>query len=126
VAYRRLRELDERHLSEEGRYEPYYVDLSAILRYYIEDRFHLRAPEQTTQEFLAASSTTGLFTGDHQQMLSELLKHSDRVKFAQYVPTVPEMERSFSAVLQFVDETVPKPEEQLTGPQQGPTTEAAA
>ena len=112
VAYRRLRELDERQLPEAGKYEPYYVDLSAILRYYIEDRFHLRAPEQTTQEFLAASSTSGLFSGDHQQLLSELLKHSDRVKFAQYVPSVPQMEQSFASVLQFVDETVPKLQEQ--------------
>jgi hypothetical protein len=121
VAYRRLRELDERHLAEAGRYEPYYVDLSAILRYYIEDRFHLRAPEQTTQEFLAASSTSGLFSSDHEQLLSKLLKHSDRVKFAQYVPSVPEMERSFASVLQFVDETVPKPQEQP-----GEAAEAAA
>jgi hypothetical protein len=121
VAYRRLRELDERQLPEAGKYEPYYVDLSAILRYYIEDRFHLRAPEQTTQEFLAASSTSGLFSLEHQQLLSELLKHSDRVKFAQYVPSVPEMERSFASVLQFVDETVPKPMEESQD-----TTEAAA
>ena len=130
VAYRRLRELDERQLPEAGKYEPYYVDLSSILRYYIEDRFHLRAPEQTTQEFLAASSTSGLFSGDHQQLLSELLKHSDRVKFAQYVPSVPEMERSFAAVLQFVDETVPKTQEDAKeaaqGAAQGPTAEAAA
>ena len=130
VAYRRLRELDERHLPEAGRYEPHYVDLSAILRYYIEDRFHLRAPEQTTQEFLAAASTSGLFSTDHQQLLSELLEHSDRVKFAQYVPSVPEMERSFAAVLQFVDETVPKPQEQpeeaAQGAAQGPSAEAAA
>ncbi|HUW62957.1 MAG TPA: hypothetical protein VMZ06_18275 [Candidatus Bathyarchaeia archaeon] len=130
VAYRRLRELDERHLPEAGRYEPYYVDLSAILRYYIEDRFHLRAPEQTTQEFLAASSTSGLFSSDRQQLLSELLEHSDRVKFAQYVPSVPEMERSFASVLQFVDETVPKPQEDAQQAAQeaaqGPTSEAAA
>ena len=122
VAYRRLRELDERHLAESGKYEPYYVDLSSILRYYIEDRFHLRAPEQTTQEFLAASSTSGLFSIDHQQLLSELLKHSDRVKFAQYVPSVPQMEQSFSSVLQFVEETVPKPQEDA----QQPSSEAAA
>jgi len=122
VAYNRLRELDQRQLPEAGKYEPFYVDLTAILRYYIEDRFHLRAPEQTTQEFLADASTSGAFTPPHQQLLADLLRHSDRVKFAQYVPSVPEMERSFALVLQFVDETVPKPELE---PAQPPAEEAA-
>ena len=117
VAYARLRELDRRGLPQAGRHEPYYVDLTAILRYYIEDRFHLRAPEQTTEEFLAASPESGLFSNEQQQMLANLLKHSDRVKFAQHVPSAAEMDRSFAAVLQFIDETVPatQPDEQEVG-----------
>jgi hypothetical protein len=107
VAYRRLHELDERHLPAGGKFEVYYVDLSAILRYYIEDRFTLHAPEQTTQEIIAAASVGGAFSPDHQRLLAGFLRHCDRVKFAQYVPTETEMERSFALVLQFVDETVP-------------------
>ena len=110
VAYQRLRELDRRQLPKAGKYEPYYVDLSAILRYYIEDRFLLHAPEQTTQEFLAVASGSHLFSDEHQKLLSQFLKHSDYVKFAQYVPTQTEMENCFAAVLQFVDETTPKPD----------------
>jgi len=109
VAYQRLRELDERQLPKAGKYEPYYVDLSAILRYYIEDRFSLHAPEQTTQEFLAAATGVRLFTDEQQKLLSQFLRHSDYVKFAQYVPSTNEMDRCFAFVLQFVDETVPKP-----------------
>jgi hypothetical protein len=109
VAYQRLRELDQRQLPKAGKYGPYYVDLSAILRYYIEDRFHVHAPEQTTPEFLAVASGSGLFTDDQQKLISGFLRHSDRVKFAQYVPTLPEMDRCFAVVLQFVDETVPRP-----------------
>ena len=109
LAYQRLRELDERQLPKAGKYEPYYVDLSAILRYYIEDRFSLHAPEQTTQEFLAAATGVRLFTDEQQKLLSQFLRHSDYVKFAQYVPSINEMDRCFAFVLQFVDETVPKP-----------------
>ena len=109
VAYQRLRELDERQLPKAGKYETYYVDLSAILRYYIEDRFSLHAPEQTTQEFLAAATGVRLFTDEQQKLLSQFLRHSDYVKFAQYVPSINEMDRCFAFVLQFVDETVPKP-----------------
>lgn len=110
VAYRRLRELDQRQWPKAEKYEPYYVDLSAILRYYIEDRFLVHAPEQTTQEFLATASVGGLFSEQQEQLVAGFLKHCDRVKFAQYVPTLAEMEHCFSVVLQFVDETVPKPE----------------
>ena len=109
VAYQRLRELDQRQLPKAGKYEPYYVDLSAIFRYYIEDRFLLHAPEQTTQEFLAAASGSHVFTEEQQKLLYGFLRHCDRVKFAQYVPAIPEMEHCFAFVLQFVDETVPKP-----------------
>lgn len=108
VAYRRLRELDERNLPKAGKFETFYVDLSAILRYYIEDRFLLHAPEQTTQEFISAASGSGTFTPEHERLLAGFLRHCDRVKFAQYVPAETEMERSFALVLQFVDETVPR------------------
>ena len=109
VAYQRLRELDQRQLPKAGQYEPYYVDLSAILRHYIEDLFSLHAPEQTTPEFLAAASGSKLFTDEQQKVLSQFLRHSDYVKFAQYVPSINEMERCFTFVLQFIDDTIPKP-----------------
>lgn len=110
VAYARLRELDERHLPQAGKIGPYYVDLSAILRYYIEDRFHLRAPERTTPEFLEEAVRNNEFSEGRRRLVAGVLKHCDRVKFAQHEPTLHEMERSFAEVLRFIDETVPQPE----------------
>jgi len=115
VAYERLRVLDEQNLPEAGRYKPYYIELSSILRYYIEDRFHLHAPEQTTPEFLDAAARSGLLSEVHQRLVAHFLRHCDRVKFARYEPTVEEMERSFEVVLQFVDETAPPPEHEGEG-----------
>jgi hypothetical protein len=112
TARQRLRELRHRKLPEAGKYERYYVDLSAILRYYIEDRFHLRAPEQTTPEFLAAASASGELTSDQQLALSAFLRQSDRVKFARYRPSVDEMVEDFDVVDRFVSETIPKVEEE--------------
>jgi len=111
VAYGRLRELDQRRLPHAGQFEPYYVDLSAILRYYIEDRFLLHAPEQTTPEFLEAASQSGVLSTDQQQTIAAFLRHCDRVKFARYEPTLTEMEQGFEVVLRFVDETVPRDQE---------------
>lgn len=107
VAERRLNELASRQLPQAGKHEAYYVDLTAILRYYIEDRFYIRAPEQTTPEFLESASQSGRLTESQQQVLSGLLRHGDRVKFARYEPTLEEMEESFRVVAQFVRETVP-------------------
>jgi hypothetical protein len=116
-AYERLRALDARQLPQSSEFEPFYVELSSILRHYIEDRFMLHAPERTTPEFLAEASGAGALTEDHQKLLAGFLRHSDRVKFAKFEPTVTEMDHSMSLVLHFVDETVPKPE---------PTREEAA
>lgn len=112
MAYERLQSLDERHLPKAAQYEPYYVDLSAILRYYIEDRFHLHAPEQTTPEFLAELSGSGYLDDGHERFLGTFLRHCDLVKFAQYVPTVNDMESRFTEVLRFVDDTVPARDEE--------------
>ena len=110
VAYDRLRQLDERHLPESGRFETFYVDLSSILRYYIEDRFELHAPERTTPEFLAEARDSEVLSEAHQRVLANLLRHCDLVKFARYRPSVEDMEKGLSAVIRFVDETVPREE----------------
>jgi hypothetical protein len=107
VAQRRLTELASRQLAQQGRYEAYYVDLSAILRYYIEDRFFIRAPEQTTPEFMESAANSGRLTEAQQEALAQLMRHFDRVKFARYEPTMAEMEESFRVVVTFVRETVP-------------------
>lgn len=108
VAYQRLEELDKRQLPKTGKYGAYYVDLSAILRYYIEDRFSLRAPEETTPEFVGEAARSGKFSKEQQHTIASFLRHCDRVKFARYKPTLEEMDTSFSQVLVFVDETVPR------------------
>lgn len=110
LAYRRLRELQARELPAQGKFERYYVDLSAILRFYIEDRFHVHAPEQTTQEFLETAAQSRVFSEEHQQLLADFLRLADRVKFARHVPGPEDMEQSYLAALQFVRETEPRPE----------------
>jgi len=108
IAYDRLKVLQKRRLPESGKYETYYVDLSSILRYYIEGRFHVHAPERTTPEFLDEIRKTGIMTADHERFLDQFLRHCDNVKFAQYVPQDVQMEKSFRRTLRFVKETVPQ------------------
>jgi len=114
VALARLHELRIRNLPIQGQVERYYVDLSAILRYYIEDRFRIRAPEQTTPEFLDIAAQSGVLTEDQQNFLAVFLRHSDRVKFARHEPSVVEMEQRLVEVEHFVQDTVPRATESET------------
>ncbi|HOD50077.1 MAG TPA: hypothetical protein PLM14_07270 [Candidatus Hydrogenedentes bacterium] len=119
IAYDRLRELDAQRYPEKGEFQTFYVELSTVLRVYIEGRFRIHAPEQTTPEFLSEAARSGVLTEAQQRRLGRFLRHCDRVKFAQYEPTVEEMEQSFTLVLKFIDETIPVEE-------QGPAPEEEA
>ena len=110
VALARLHELRLRNLPIQGQTERYYVDLSAILRYYLEDRFGLRAPEQTTPEFLDAAAQNGSLTAEQQEFMALFLRHSDRVKFARHEPSVVEMEQRLAEAERFIENTVPRPD----------------
>jgi len=108
VAKERLALLEARHLPQQGKFDAYYVDLSAILRYYIEGRFQLHAPERTTPEFLAETVGNGYFSPDQEVFLSRFLRLCDRVKFARFRPDLEEMSRSFQEVALFVEDTIPR------------------
>ncbi len=104
-AFRRLNELKTKDLPSQGLYEPYYVQLTWILRYYIEERFNIHAPEQTTQEFVETTMKEKVLTTEQQRLLYSFLGHCDKVKFAQFVPTIEQMEAGFNLVWNFVQET---------------------
>ncbi len=108
-AMARLSALEAKGWREAGKLEAYYVELSAILRHYIEDRFDLHAPERTTPEFLGEAASTGVLNDEHQRMLASFLRYSDRVKFAKYEPTAEDASRNFGEVKKFVEDTIPAP-----------------
>ena len=81
--------------------ELFYTRLSDIVRHYIEGQFGLRAPERTTEEFLAESTLPGA----SMALLSTFLQESDLVKFARLRPGRDDMERAFDAAEKFVRET---------------------
>lgn len=109
TALARLAALEAKGLRDAGRLEAYYVELSAILRHYIEDRFELHAPERTTPEFLSEAANSGVLSDEHQRMLASFLRYSDRVKFAKFEPTTDDAARNYADVKRFVEETVPAP-----------------
>jgi len=104
LALQALQRLEEQNLIGQQQIDAFYVQLSAILRRYIEWRFRLRAPEQTTEEFLAAALISdGLTT--HRDALRAFLQHCDLVKFARHEPTSDDMQRTFDSAKTFVNQT---------------------
>ncbi|MBF0520608.1 MAG: hypothetical protein HQK92_12905 [Nitrospirae bacterium] len=105
IAYEALRKLHEKNLIKTGLIKDYFTELSLIVRTYIENRFFLKAPEMTTIEFLAMVKDSTELTEAHKALLRDFLNRSDMVKFAKYGPTTDEIEMSFTAAKQFVDQT---------------------
>ncbi|MCA9140757.1 MAG: hypothetical protein KDB00_28485 [Planctomycetales bacterium] len=83
----------------------FYVALSYIIRQYIEDRFEMRAPELTTEEFLTSIGKSPDFSGEHQGLLRSFLKQADLVKFAGAQPSASEISQAIGKVEQFLEET---------------------
>jgi hypothetical protein len=109
VALKALQELLARGWIEEGRIEPFYVELSCIVRRYIEDRFRLRAPEQTTEEFIREAVSSRLLSQEHQMLTRDFLEQCDLVKFARYEPEQMVMRSGYAAAERLVRETIPVP-----------------
>jgi hypothetical protein len=105
LAYARLRALVAENLIGQGRIKEFYDRVSGILRHYIEDRFDLRAPERTTEEFLAELQYTGVLADSDKQVLGEFLTHCDLVKFAKHDPTTEQIQRTFDLVKDFIERT---------------------
>ena len=106
IAHEELARLRARDLPEQGAFKEYYSALTAIVRSYLEQRFRLRAPEMTTEEFLlvTARGAAALQSG-HRALLGDFLGESDLVKFARHHPTLADAERAYGAAARFVDET---------------------
>ncbi len=105
VAYARLQALVAEDLVSAGHIKEFYQRINAILRHYIEDRFNLRAPERTTEEFLFELHQTDHLNDEHKARLGEFLEHCDLVKFAKHQPGEAEIQRTFDLVKQFIEAT---------------------
>lgn len=85
--------------------ERFYVDVSAVLREYLEERFALRAPERTTEEFLRELEGGDRLARQHRTALEQFLRQCDLVKFAAQLPGDAEHVATFAIAEAFVEGT---------------------
>lgn len=121
IALRRLADLleSQKHATD---VKGFFVELSDIVRWYVERLTGIRAPELTTEEFLhkIAEPSRRYWEGSGQQSahlagtpihyagsltaLAPFLESADIVKFAKHVPTTEEMMLAFRRADNFIRE----------------------
>jgi hypothetical protein len=105
-----------------GQPKPFCIAISHGLRVYLEERFQLRAPERTTEEFLDELQASPRLSRRQKESLGDFLERCDLVKFARHEPAEPALRELFEAALRLVDETAAPSE----GAEAGTDAEPAA
>ena len=109
IAQRDLNALLAEKLPEAGEYKRFYQRISGILRDYLENRFGVKAPRLTTEEFLRLLTSTPELVREHRELLQQFLTACDLVKFAAQVPDSPEINEITTSCRTFLDSTQPPP-----------------
>ena len=103
IAHTALEALLAENLPSRGLYKEFYIRLTDIVRHFIEGTTGLKAPEQTTEEFLRAMRSHGAFTAERSARLKEFLEAADMVKYAGQQPTHEQIELSIARAHEFID-----------------------
>lgn len=106
IALERLAELRNRwqHMLQKGEAKVLFTDISDLLRKYLENRFFIKASEETTFEI--SQSLSEMEIGEKQQIIAvQVLEFADLVKFAKYIPDEGETENTLEMLEKFIDET---------------------
>ncbi|MEI6563702.1 MAG: hypothetical protein WCO42_05265 [bacterium] len=98
-----LSELMARDLIGHHRVKDFYFELTLIVRTYIERAHAIRAPEQTTEEFLAAVSHDVRFSRDVVKRLREFMQAADLVKYAGFQPDPSSVDAATSTARNYIE-----------------------
>jgi hypothetical protein len=85
VAYEALDRLERSRLLEKGKVKTYYIEVSDIIRAYVEGRYGVEAMEMATYEVMAGLEGTGMEI-ETKIEFERFFGECDLVKFAKLVP----------------------------------------
>lgn len=104
-ALQELKRIAALRLAEHGQAERFHTLVSDVIRRYLEARYDLRAPKQTTQEFLRGLPEPSPLPAERQEKLAEFLRRCDLAKFAPVVVAVEECRQVLELARGVVGET---------------------
>lgn len=103
IARAALSQLLSENLPAQRLFREFYIRLTGIVRNFIEGTTGLRAPEQTTEEFLAEMRHANIFPAERSLRLKDFLEAADMVKYAGQEPSAEQIELSVLRAREFVD-----------------------
>jgi len=104
IALQQLNELRNKKLWQQEQVKEYYIELSDIIRAYLEKRYHTKTHEKTTDEIMLGLVGKEM-SAQNRELVYQLLSGSDLVKFAKDKPLPMENEQRIDDALRFVEQT---------------------
>ena len=109
VALRSLDEIKNEKLWQQKQVKKYYSKITETLRIYIQNEFHIKTMECTTDEILSKFiENKELIPDKLYNELKDILNTADLVKFAKYKPAPDYNEQTLKDAYVFVNETKPE------------------
>ena len=102
IAQEALRRLLSENLPARGLIKEFYIRLTGIVRQYVEDTTGIRAPEQTTEEFLRDIRSQAVFPPERSAQLTEFLEAADLVKYAGQQPQESQVDQAIDRAREFI------------------------
>jgi hypothetical protein len=103
TAREKLKALKNSPLLESGNFKEYYIELTNILRSYLEGRYSISALDRTTSELM--KELKHILERKDIATFRDLLERSDVIKFAKGSPDYKEIELDWNSVSDFVEKT---------------------
>ncbi len=103
IAHAALALLLAENLPGRGLVKAFYLRLTGIVRQYVEDTTGMRAPEQTTEEFLRDMRSRAAFPPERSVRLAEFLEAADLVKYAGQQPGEGQIDQAIARAHEFVN-----------------------
>jgi len=104
IALEKLKILEDEKLWQKGEIKKFHIDLTNIVREYMESRYHMLAVESTTPEIINQLKNC-LSDETLIEKVREFLELSDLVKFAKLTPLPDENEKCIQVSYEFIDTT---------------------
>lgn len=102
-ALKELGALIAKDLIRRNKIKAFYLELTMVVRRYIERAHAIRAPEQTTEEFLAAVTKNPRFSHEVVVKLRNFLQKADLVKFAAFRPNPQTVDQALVTARDYVE-----------------------
>jgi hypothetical protein len=103
IARAALAALLAENLPARGLVKEFYLRLTGIVRQYVEDTTGIRAPEQTTEEFLRDMRSRAAFPPERSARLAEFLEAADLIKYAGQQPEEGQIDQAIARAHEFVN-----------------------